>query len=134
MIKILRENYITGVFLFCSSIFLYQVYRSIDTDIEKEKYLKDNYSFTIAKTTKFWKGFIEYKYYVDGKKYEGSIKSHYKVSIITKDNQESILRKFFKIKYSNIKPEINHIYLNVRIIDSQKISRAGFKIYKPGYH
>ncbi|ESU21243.1 hypothetical protein FCR2A7T_06700 [Flavobacterium cauense R2A-7] len=37
------------------------------------------------------------------------------------------LNKFFKVKYSKIKPEISEMYLTEEIIDSVQIVKAGFK-------
>jgi hypothetical protein len=131
MIKIIKNNHITVVFLFFSLLSLFMIYKNIEIDNEYDKYLKTNYSYTIAKTTKF-SGTggrpynIAYKYYVDGKKYESAIARDY--------NLKDPLRKFYKVKYSIEKPEISEINLNLQITDSQKIYKAGFKIYTPGYN
>ncbi|MDI9256757.1 hypothetical protein [Flavobacterium sedimenticola] len=104
-------------------VILYSLYSSL----RRQDYLSREYSFTVAKTIKYefnkgWKNCIKYKYYVNNKKFEGclTIDSEKKCSI----------GKFYKVRFSKIKPDISEIYVNEEIIDSAEISNAGFDFKK----
>lgn len=110
------------MFIIIAITILYSVYKSSDY---KSK-LKDNYDFTVGMTTEysFADGFsdcIEYKYYLNNIKFTGCVKFE-KVS-----NQ---LIKYYKVKYSKIKPEISEMYLNEEITDSTQVVNAGLKYNK----
>lgn len=99
---------------------LYIVYKNIAFD----DYLKDNYEFTIGIATKYsGTGGLErnvaYKYYVNNNVYVGAVKRDYEMT--------SPLNKYYKVKYSKVKPEISEMYLTEEITDSTEIANAGFK-------
>jgi hypothetical protein len=102
---------------------LYTVYNQTECD----NYLKDNYEFTIGKATKYsgtggLDRNVAYKYYVNNNLYIGAVKRDYEMA--------SPLNKYYKIKYSKIKPEISEMYLTKEITDSVEIAKAGFKFKK----
>lgn len=107
------------VIVICIVVILYSFYASN----KRSDYLNNNYDFTIGKTIKYDRndGFncIEYKYYVRNVKFIGCITIDPEVS--------SQLNTFYKVKYSNIKPEISEINLSKEITDSVEIVKAGFK-------
>jgi len=90
---------------------------------KKNNYLHQNFDFTVARTINYinagdiYKD-IEYIYFVNNLKYTGYIKEDYDL--------KSPLKKYYKVKYSKIKPEISEIYLLEEITDCSEIVRAGF--------
>jgi hypothetical protein len=111
------------VIVICMIVILH----SIPTSYKQSNYLSNNYAFTIGKTLKYefadgFKDCIEYKYYVRNFKYIGCITIDPEIS--------SSLNKFYKVKYSKIKPDISEIYFSKEITDSVEIIKAGFKYKK----
>ncbi len=86
--------------------------------------MNNNYDFTVGKTMKYefanvFKDCIEYKYYITNEKFIGCVYIDANIS--------SPLNKFYKVKYSKIKPIISEMYLTEEIKDSVEIVKAGFK-------
>lgn len=104
-------------------VILYGIYKSII----RSKYLDNDYAFTIGQTIKYDfadgnKDCIEYKYFVNNRKF---------ISCVTIDPKICCpLNKFYKVKYSKIKPEICEMYLSKEIKDSAEIIEAGFEYEK----
>jgi hypothetical protein len=100
---------------------LYTVYKNVEFD----DYLKDNYEFTTGKATKYsgtggLDRNVAYKYYVNNNVYIGAVKRDYEMA--------SPLNKYYKVKYSTVKPEVSEMYLTEEITDSSEIVKAGFKL------
>lgn len=93
--------------------------------MQRETYLKSNCVFTVGKAVRYsgtddgGNSYIEYKYYVDKLKYINYVCDDYK--------KDSPLKKYYKVKYSKMKPEISEMYLTEEITDSAEIVNAGFK-------
>ena len=92
---------------------------------KRETYLKSNCLYTVGKALRYsgsddgGNSYIEYKYYVDSLKFVNYVNDNYKMG--------SPLKKYFKVKYSKLKPEISEMYLTKEITDSTEIVKAGFK-------
>lgn len=90
----------------------------------RKNILSNNYEFTIGKTIKyeFYDGFkdcITYEYYIDDKKFTGSEVIDPKVNLP--------INKYFKVKFSKMKPNISELNFSEQVIDSSIIIKAGFK-------
>lgn len=115
------ENII--MFICFMLVILYGLYNSI----KRSYYLDNDYAYTIGKTVRyqFAKGFkncIEYTFFVNDKKYDGCVVIDPEVCCP--------LNKFYRVKYSKIKPEICEMYLNQEVKDSSKIMDAGLEYEK----
>ncbi|AYN03742.1 hypothetical protein EAG11_05800 [Flavobacterium sp. 140616W15] len=89
----------------------------------RKKHLAQNFAFTIGKVYKYSgyggnEDFLVFKYYVNNIEFIGNKRRDYEM--------DSPLKKFYKIKYSKVKPEISEMYLTEEITDSSKIVKAGF--------
>lgn len=115
------ENII--MFICFMLVILYGIYNCF----KRTYYLNNEYSYTIGKTIKydFAKGFkdcIKYEYFVNNIKY---------INCVTIDSKiRCPLNKFYRVKYSKIKPEICEMYLSKEIVDSAKIINAGLDYEK----
>jgi hypothetical protein len=117
------QKLLTIFYVIVAIMILYSAYVSS----KREDYLKQNYGFTIAKAFEYSgtggnKGYVDYKYFVDSIKYIGEVRRNYEM--------DSPLEKYYKVKYSKVKPEISEMYLTEEIIDSAEIVKAGFKYKK----
>lgn len=106
-------------------IFILTIIFFIYENLEFDNYLKDNYAFTVGKSTGYsgrggTNRSINFIYYVGNKRYEGSTSRDYELN--------SPLKRYYRVKYSTVKPEISEIYLDEEIIDTLEIIKAGFKI------
>lgn len=100
-----------------AAFFIYKNY-------EFDYYLKDNYDFTIGKTIGFsgrggTQRNIDYVYYVAGIEYQGSTGRDYQLS--------KPLKRYFSVKYSQIKPQISEISFDNEVTDTIMILNAGFQ-------
>ena len=107
------------IYIVCALVILIAVYNSN----KHTSQLKTDYSFTAGKTLEYkyadgFKDCIEYKYFVDSLKYIGCV--------INDSNISSVKNKFYRVKYSNVNPEISELYLTNEIKDSTKIYNSGF--------
>lgn len=105
-------------------IFVLVILYTIYVSSERKNHLKQSSEFTIGKTFKYSgfggnEDFVAYKYYVNSIEYSGNKRRDYEM--------DYPLNKFYKVKYSKVKPEISEIYLTQEIIDSTEIVKAGFK-------
>jgi hypothetical protein len=120
-IKKIREMNIIVIVL--AMVLLYSFYNSV----KRQNYLNSEYSFTVAKTIKYefnkgWKNCIKYKYYVDNKKFDGCVTIDPEINCS--------IGKFYKVKFSKIKPEISELYMTEEVVDTAEISNAGFDYKK----
>lgn len=119
--KITKEKIFNSIIIISFIVFLIIQYNGI----QRETYLKSNYIFTVGKAVRYsgtddgGNSYIEYKYYVERLKYINYVYDDYK--------KDSPLKKYYKVKYSKIKPEISEMYLTEEITDSTEIVKAGFK-------
>ena len=99
------------------------VYKNIESDI----YLNGNCNYTVAKALSFsGRGgaprYVDYIYTVNNIEYSASQRRDYDV--------DSIIDRFFKVKYAIDKPDISEMYLKQEVTDTVQILEAGFKIKK----
>jgi hypothetical protein len=120
-LNITQEKVFNSIIIISFIVFLIIQYNGL----QRETYLKSNCVFTVGKTVRYsgtddgGNSYIEYKYYVDSLKYINYVCDDYKTG--------SPLKKYFKVKYSKIKPEISEMYLTEEVTDSAQIVKAGFK-------
>lgn len=119
--KISENKVLVTILIICCIAFLIIQYNGS----QRQQYLQNNYTFTIGKTVRYVRtddggnNYIKYRYYVDNMTFFHFVKDDYK--------NGSPLKKFFRVKYSKVKPEISEMYLSEEVIDSAQIARAGFK-------
>jgi len=106
------------IFIVCAIVILYQVYKSS----KYESYLQSEYKYTIGKTIKYefndgTKDCVQFKYYVNGKKIINCE--------IINPNICCPLNKFYRVKYSKVKPEICELFFSKEVKDSSEIIKAG---------
>lgn len=116
----LKKNAKNAMFIISIGVVFYTFYKSSKQD----SYLKTNFNYTTGKAINYsfsgdYENLIKYFYIVKNSKYFGYTDRDY--------NMNSPLNKYFKVKYSIIKPEISEMYLINEITDSTKIVNAGFK-------
>ncbi len=109
----------TIIFIICALIIIITIYNGN----EHQDSLKKNYAFTVGKTIEYkyddgFKDCIEYNYFVDSVKYINCV--------INDSNISSAEKKFYRVKYSKVNPEISELYLTNEIKDSTKIYNSGF--------
>ena len=110
--KITENKIINTILLVACLLLLVTQYNAS----KRENYLKNNYAFTVGKTIRYSRNdhggnnYIKYRYYVDGLTYFHLVCDNYE--------KGSPLKKFFKVKYSKIKPEISEMLLDEEVIDS----------------
>jgi hypothetical protein len=120
-LNITKEKVFNSIIIISFIVFLIIQYNGL----QRETYLKSNCVFTVGKAIKYsgtddgGNSYIEYKYYVGSLKYTNYVPDDYKMG--------SPLKKYFKVKYSKIKPEISEMYLTEEVIDSTQIVKAGLK-------
>lgn len=119
--KLTIKDYVFIVaFLAFFRVIIYWI--NTNSDQDRKDSLKEH-AFTVGKTFKYsfndgFNNFIDYKYFVNGKKNVGHIDL---------DSHKNLpLNKYYKVKYSITKPEISEIYLEQEIKDSLEIFKAGF--------
>jgi hypothetical protein len=119
-----KEKIFNSIIIISFVVFLIVQYNGS----KRETYLKNNCLYTVGKVVRYsgsddgGNSYIEYKYYVDRLKFVNYVRDDYKMG--------SPLKKYFKVKYSKIKPEISEMYLTQEVIDSVQIVKAGFKYKK----
>lgn len=101
-------------------VILYTSYESS----KRDDYLKENCEYTVGKAFEYSgtggnKGYVAYKYFVDSLKFIGEVRRNYETI--------SPLGKYYKVKYSKVKPQISEMYLTEEITDSTEIVKAGLK-------
>lgn len=111
------------IFIICVLAFLILINRHKS----ETQQFEGEFNFTIGKTIKYsfldgFKDCIEYKYFVNKVKYTGCVYFDSEINLP--------LNKFYKVKYSIMKPEISELYLNEQITDSIEIMKKGFKLNK----
>ena len=87
--------------------------------------LKESVSYTIGKTYGFsgrggTNRFVDYKYFVNDTLYKASVRRNY--------DMDTVIGKYFSVKFSKTQPNISELYFNQEIKDTLKILQAGFKI------
>lgn len=118
-----EQKLLNIIYIIVALVILYAAYESS----KREDYLKQNCEFTVGKAFEYSgtggnKGYVAYKYFVDSLKYTGAVRRNYEMA--------SPLNKYYKVKYSKVKPEISEMYLTEEIIDSIEILKSGFKYKK----
>ena len=106
----------TIIFIICALIIIITIYNGN----EHQDSLKKNYAFTVGKTIEYkyddgFKDCIEYNYFVDSVKYINCV--------INDSNISSSEKKFYRVKYSKVNPEISELYLTNEIKDSTLYDR-----------
>lgn len=119
----IERKMLYAIYIIIAFVILYTAYESS----KRDDYLRRNCEFTIGKVFEYSgtggnKGYVAYKYFVESLKYTGEIRRNYET--------DSLLNKYYKVKYSKVKPEISEIYLAEEITDSTEIVNAGLK-YEP---
>ncbi|MBE9575489.1 hypothetical protein [Flavobacterium proteolyticum] len=96
---------------------MYNLYEGNNYDNEIEK----NGITTVGKVTKFKgagrRAYLRYQYYVNNNLFG---------SDAPRDEKGEKIGQFFKVIYSNKKPEVCRIYLDEKITDTTLILKAGF--------
>ncbi|TDP57380.1 hypothetical protein [Flavobacterium dankookense] len=111
------------MFIICAIVILYSIYSSS----KHENYLSSEYGYTVGKTIKYnfadgQKNCIKYKYYVNNVKFVNCVVIDPKISCP--------INKFYRVKYSKIKPEISELYFTKRVIDTGEVFKAGLNFEK----